>query len=75
VTIVVVQVGALKIYVAAAVKALRKKERGDQNKLKLNLPPKWCISQFHPPLNANVLLGTLLLNLTRFCTKVKVQVL
>jgi hypothetical protein len=33
----VVQVGAVKIYVAA-VEALRKKERGEQNRMKLNLP-------------------------------------
>jgi hypothetical protein len=31
VIIVVVQVGAVKIYVAPAVEALRKKERGDGN--------------------------------------------
>jgi len=32
---VVVQVGAVKIYAAAAVEALRKKERGGQNRMKL----------------------------------------
>jgi hypothetical protein len=32
---VVVQVGAVKICAAAAVEALRKKERGDQNRMKL----------------------------------------
>jgi hypothetical protein len=37
--IVVVQVGALKIYVAA-VEALTKKERGSQNRMKLSLPQK-----------------------------------
>ncbi len=37
VIIVVVHVGAVKIYVAAAVEALRKKERQNE---KLSLPPK-----------------------------------
>jgi hypothetical protein len=39
VMIVVVQVGAVKIY-AAALEALRKKERGGQKRMKLILPPK-----------------------------------
>jgi hypothetical protein len=41
-TIVVVQVGAVKIYVAA-VEALRKKERGSQNRMRLSLPPKLMV--------------------------------
>jgi len=49
VIIVVVQVGAVKIYVAA-VEALRKKERGGQNRMKPE-KKKWCFSEFHqaPP--------------------------
>jgi hypothetical protein len=35
VIIVVVQVGAVKIYAAAAVEAVKKKERGGQNGMKL----------------------------------------
>jgi hypothetical protein len=35
-----VQVGAMKIYVAAAEDALRKKERGGENRMKLSLPQK-----------------------------------
>jgi hypothetical protein len=37
--IIVVQVGAVKIY-AAALEALSKKERGGQNRMKLILPQK-----------------------------------
>jgi hypothetical protein len=52
VIIVVVQVGAVKIYVAA-VEALRKKDRGGQNRMKLLVYQKknWCFSEFHlaPP--------------------------
>jgi hypothetical protein len=35
---------------AAAVPALRKKERGDQNRMRLNLPQKMVqiLSEFHP---------------------------
>jgi hypothetical protein len=40
VIIVVVHVGAVKIYVAAAVEALRKKERQDET---LSLPPKLMV--------------------------------
>ncbi len=39
VVIIVVQVGGVKIY-AAALEALRKKERGGQNRMKLILPQK-----------------------------------
>jgi hypothetical protein len=46
--IVVVQVGAVKIYLAA-VEALRKKERQGETQ-----EPRW-FSEVHSPLNANVL--------------------
>jgi hypothetical protein len=60
-----VQVGAVKIYVAA-VEAFRKKERGGQNRMKLNLPKKWFISEFlHQP-KANVHFCRLFFNLTQF---------
>jgi hypothetical protein len=49
--IVVVQLGAVTIYVAA-VEALRKKERQDENSV---CHQNWWFSEFHPPLNANVL--------------------
>jgi hypothetical protein len=50
--VVVVQVGAVKIYVAA-VEALRKKERQE---MKLSLLPKLMgFFEFHPRLNAHVL--------------------
>ncbi len=42
VIIVVVQVGAVKIYIAA-VEALTKKERGSQNRMKLSLPQKMVL--------------------------------
>ncbi len=42
VIIVVVQVGAVKIYVAS-VEALTKKERGSQNRMKLSLPQKMVL--------------------------------
>jgi hypothetical protein len=46
----------MKIY-AASVEALRKRGRGGQNRMKLSLlSKKWCISEFHPLLKANVLL-------------------
>jgi hypothetical protein len=79
VIIVVVQVGAVKIYVAA-VEALRKKERGGQNRMKLWFTREkkmvlFCVSPGSsspfPPLNANVLLQVVL-NLTRFWTKLRV---
>ncbi len=44
--------------------------------MKLSLPPKkWCISEFHPLLKANVLLFQVLKNLTRIWTKLRVLVL
>ncbi len=44
----------VKIYVAAAaaVEALRKKERQDENSV---YHQNWWLSEFHPPLNANVI--------------------
>jgi hypothetical protein len=49
VIIVVVQGGAVKIYVAA-LEALRKKEGGDQNRMKLGLPQNFFgFSEFHTP--------------------------
>ncbi len=70
----VVQVGAVKIYVAA-VEALRKKERGGQNRMKLNLPQEWFISEFWHPPKANVHFCRFFKNLTRFWTKLRVLVL
>ncbi len=49
VIIVVVQVAAVKIYVAAAVEALRKKERQDETQFTTKID-----GEFHPQLNANV---------------------
>ncbi len=49
--VVVVQWGAVKIYVAA-LQALRKKDRQDQRQV---YHQNWWFSEFHPPLNANVL--------------------
>jgi len=64
----------MKIY-AAAVEALRNKGKGGQNRMKLSLPQKkGCISEFHPLLEANVLLFQVLKNLTRFWTKLRVLV-
>ncbi len=70
----VVQVGAVKIYVAA-VEALRKKERGGQNRMKLNLPQEWFISELRDPTKANVHFCRFLKNLTRYQTKLRVLVL
>jgi len=51
VIIVVVQVGAVKIYVGA----VGKKERGGQSRMKLSLPQKTgAFLSFTPLLNANV---------------------
>jgi hypothetical protein len=48
VIIVVVQVGAVKIY--AVVEALREKEIGGENRMKLSLPPKnGAFLSFTPP--------------------------
>ncbi len=47
--IVLVQLGAVKIYVAA-VEALRQKERQDQTRF---THQNWWFSEFHPPLNGN----------------------
>jgi hypothetical protein len=59
--IVVVQLGAVKID-AAAVEALRRKERQDETQF----------SEFHPPLNSNVLFCRFFLNLTLCVTKLRV---
>jgi hypothetical protein len=72
----------VKIYVAA-VEALRKKERGGQNTMKLSLTqkkmggiPRFTLASPPPPtLNANVLFDRFVFNLTRFWTKLKVLVL
>jgi hypothetical protein len=58
--IVVVQLGAVKIYVAA-VEALRKKKRQDETQFTTK---NWWFSEFHPPLNAHVLFCSLKKNLT-----------
>jgi hypothetical protein len=50
---VVVQVGAVKIYVAAVEEALRKKERQDETQFTTKIDGFG--PEFHPPLNANVL--------------------
>jgi len=68
----------VKIYVATAEALREKKERGVQNRMKLSLPKKiiWCISVFHPRLNANVFICRFFfLNLTQFWTKLRVLVL
>jgi NADH:ubiquinone oxidoreductase subunit 6 (subunit J) len=52
VIIVVVHVGAVKIYVAAAVEALRKKEREDETQFTTKIDG---FLSFIPPLNASVL--------------------
>ncbi len=60
--IVVVQLGAVKIYAAAAaVEALRKKERQDETQFITKIDG---FSQFHPLLNANVLFCRFRVNLT-----------
>jgi hypothetical protein len=70
--IVVVQLGAVKIYVAA-VEGLRKKERQDETQCS---PPIWGFSEFHPPLNANVLFCRFFFkNLTLCMTKLRVLML
>jgi hypothetical protein len=51
----------VKIYVAA-VEALRKKERQDETQFTTKID---VFSEFHPPLNANVLFCRFVLNLTR----------
>jgi hypothetical protein len=49
VIVVVGQVGAVKVQLEA-VEALRKMERGGQNKMKLSLPPKYgAFLSFTPP--------------------------
>ncbi len=81
VMVVVVQVGAVKIYVAA-VEALRKKERGGskQDETPPGLPEKkngaflsftWLFLPL-PPLNANNVHLQVVLNLTRVWSKLRV---
>jgi hypothetical protein len=52
------------IYVTV-VEALRKKERGVQNRMKLSLPPQKNGARFAPLLNAIVLFCTFLKSLTQ----------
>jgi hypothetical protein len=68
---VVVQLGAVKIYVAA-LEALRKKERQDETQFTTKIDG---VSEFHPQLNANVLFRGFFKNLTLFMTKLRVLVL
>ncbi len=73
--IVIVQLGAVKIYVASSKQWRRSGKRKDR--MKFSLPPKsmvfWVSS---PPLSANVLfLQVLFLNLTLCMTKLRVLVL
>jgi len=63
--IVVLQVGAVKIYVAA-VEALRKKERQGETQETIKID---SFLSFAPPKNANVLFCRLFLNLTLCMTK------
>ncbi len=98
--IVVVQFGAVKIYVAT-VEALRKNERQDETqfptkidgflsfiphwmlmycfagffKSQLVYDQNWWFSEFHPPLNANVLFCKFFFNLTLCMTKFRVLML
>jgi len=66
--IVFVQLGAVKIYVAA-VEALRKKERQDETQFTTKIDGFWVSS----PVNANVLFCTFFfLTLTLFMTKLRV---
>ncbi len=61
---VVVQLRAVKTYVAAAVEALRKRERQDETQFPIKIDG---FLSFIPPLNANVLFCRFLLNLTLCC--------
>jgi hypothetical protein len=71
VIIVVLQLGA-------AVEALRKKERQDETQFTV-YHQRWWFSEFHPPLNANVLFwpffAGFLKNLTLCMTKLRILVL
>jgi hypothetical protein len=78
VIIVVVQVGAIKKYVAS-VEALRKsereRERGSQQDETQFTTKKWCSSlSFTPPPNDNVLFCRFFFNLTWLWTKIRVLV-
>jgi hypothetical protein len=65
---VVVQVGAVKIYVAAAVEVLRRKVRQGETQETINL-------SFTLPFNANVFFCRVFLNLPMCMTKLRVLVL
>jgi hypothetical protein len=67
---VVVQLGAVKIYLAAA-EALRKKERQDETQFTTKIDG---FLSFTPPWNANVLFRRFVLNLTLCMTKLRVLV-
>jgi hypothetical protein len=69
--IVVVQLGAVKIYVAV-VDALRQKEREDETPFTTKIDG---FLSFIPPLNGNVLFCRVFLNLTLCMTKLSVLVL
>jgi hypothetical protein len=71
VTIVVVHVGAVKIYVVT-VEALRKKERRVKTGWNAVWHKKWCISEFDPPWRLMYFCGGFFFNLTRFWTKLRV---
>jgi hypothetical protein len=60
---VVVQLGAVKIYVAGWRRSGKRKDT-----IKLSLPPK-LLFEFQPPLNSNVLFWRFFLNLTLCMTK------
>ncbi len=78
--VVLVEVGAVKVYVAT-VEALRKKERGDQNRMKLSLPQQmvlFWVSPSPPSPTSSMLMyffAGLKKNLTQFWTKLRVLVL
>jgi hypothetical protein len=69
---VVVQLEEVKIYVAAAVEALPKKERQDETQFTTKIDG-FC--EFRPPLNANVLFCRFFVHLTLCMTKLRVLVL
>jgi hypothetical protein len=69
--IVVVQLGAMKIYVAA-VEAAREKGKTGWNSV---YHQDWWFSEFHPSLNGSVRFCRFFLNLTLHMTKLRVLVL
>jgi hypothetical protein len=66
--VVVVQLVAVRIYVAA-VEALRKNERQDETQFATKIDGFF---EFHPPLNANVLFCRFFFNCTLCMTKLRV---